>query len=77
MPLEVDLSLLAINSKSDSTKILVINTIEDDVIPLNALREKSINTFPTVEKLITKYALEEYCKAASLNVGHAGSVFNN
>lgn len=73
VPLEDDLSLLTIDARGDNTGILVINANSDGVIPLNAHEGKSVYTPPTLEVLVSSQALDKYCKAASLNVVHAGS----
>lgn len=72
-PLENDLLLLAIGAKSGNTSILVINANSDNIILLKAQKKRSIKTPPTLEEPINKQTDDEYCKAVSLNVDHAGS----
>lgn len=62
--------------KGDNASILIIDADRDDIIQLNAQKEKLIDTPPTLEELMTEQALAEYCRAASLNVCDAGFKFN-
>lgn len=75
VPLGEDLLLLASDTESDYTSVPATKTKSDDIILLNARKKTSIDAPPTLENLIIEQALEEYCKVASLNVGHTASQF--
>lgn len=66
--------LLTIYTKSDDTSILVINAYSHNIIRLNVAKKKiSVDTRPTIGEQIIEQAPDEYCKAASFNVYHAGA----
>lgn len=71
-----DLHLHAIDAERDHKSILVIIAKSESIIPLNAKSETSIDTPPTLEEVIVERALDDYCKAVSLHVRHAGSGFH-
>lgn len=75
-PLGDDLLTLAIDLTNEHSSTLVFSANSNDIIPLNAQEEQSIDAPPTLYELIGKQALEIYCESASLSVGHAGSEFH-
>lgn len=75
-PNEEDVALLGIDAKSEHSSIPVIDINNDEMIPLNALDKDPIENPPTLVELGSKHAHEEYYKATSLNVGHAGVEFH-
>lgn len=72
-PLEDNLPLPAFDANINNTNKPFINANSNDIFPLDMQKQNSIDTPTTVKELITKQALDEYCKTAFLNGGHTGS----
>lgn len=75
--LKDDLPLFIIDPERDNIGILVTNAISDKIILLDAQDKESVDTPPTIEKLIIEQARDDYCNTATINIGQSGSDLNN
>lgn len=67
-PLEHDLPYSQSMRTHEQSTIFFTSVRSNKSIPLNVQEEKSIDTPPTIEKIVVEQTPDECCKAASLNV---------
>lgn len=60
----------------NSIYIYVIHTNSDDIISLNAQHDASLNTPPAEEESVVEQALNNFCKATSLQIRHLNNDFH-